>query len=384
MTDVNDGNPNAILEQYDASVTSAIAEAYKQREAITKQEKKRTQQVKEIAEIYEAIASGNYSTKRDRIAGILNMFPDSRDSDVTLTIKYWDLFQPELYQAGHFTPFDLFKLERLTTIARLRAKIQNEYGLFLGSEDVRNKRRQREEEIKSEMVSDTAPRRLISVYADETGKNGQFVIIGAVWFLDVRKGLTFQMLVDKWKRENNWKQEFHFANCGKRDLEAYIQFIDLVATNRDYIGIKFISVDQTGSTRSIEDTVQKLYWHLLLKGFAHEVNSGRATLPRQIDLTIDQSDGCDAISREEIKTSLSNEMTSRFGEGTFVGEIQAVDSKHSAAIQLADLVSGAINRKLNHSGSVGHKDQLADYIISKLELKLGQSSVDDSSAFISL
>jgi len=68
---------------------------------------------------------------------------NTRDSDVTLQLRYWEQFEKDLYDGRAITPSDLYKLTRLTSLSRARAKIQNTFGLFAASDEVRARRGKR-------------------------------------------------------------------------------------------------------------------------------------------------------------------------------------------------------------------------------------------------
>lgn len=332
---------------------------------------------REIEAINRAIDTNTYSTKRDRVACLLNMYPDCRDSDMTLTLKYWEIFQEDLYTTEKLTPYLLFKLERLTTIARLRAKIQNDYGLFLGNAEVRSKRRQREEDFRIDVLNDAAPPRLINVFADETGKNEDYVIVGSVWFLNMAKGVHFQNQYQKFKENIGFRGEFHFSELKKGTFEAYRAFIDFAQQHREFVSYKAIATRRKGNSRPIEEVITKLCFLLLLTGFEHEFRTGRITLPRRVQFVVDESGGPDSIGKDDLERSTSRELIEKYGDGSFLEKVTEIDSKASAAIQLADLIAGALNRKINHTESGGVKDELADYILQTLDLNLDASIVAD-------
>lgn len=103
---------------------------------------------KEKRELLASLAGGDFSTQRTKVAAILNLYPESRNSDITLALKYWETFQPDIYNKHGILPKDLFKLERLHYIVRARAKIQNEYGLFQADAKVKHCRKKNEEVIR--------------------------------------------------------------------------------------------------------------------------------------------------------------------------------------------------------------------------------------------
>lgn len=340
---------------------------------------------REIEAIKAAIASCSYVTKRDRVAGLLNMFPESRDSDVALTIRYWETFQSDIYTPGaELDPKRLFKLERLTTVARLRAKIQNEYGLFPASDGVRRKRRQKEEDVRDEMVSDAPNSRLISIVADEAGKQDEFVLVGSVWFLNAMKSAMFQHKVNLLRESLGIKNEFHFSRSGKQDVENYKAFVDLVREERDFISFKTIAAPRRGTSRNIEEVLSDLYCLLVLKGFDHEVDSRRVELPRRLQLAIDEG-GITPVGCEMLSQHLSTFLDRKYRTDVTFAGVEIINSKKSAAVQLADMITGVVNRKLNYRGERSHKDDLADYVVEQLDLKLSDTVIgEDAFALIKI
>lgn len=359
--------PEAGLKPTDQDLSS------EDKKAIAKEKNK----LREIAAINSAIASGTYTTKRDRVAGILNMYPDCRDSDMVLTVRYWETFQGDIYGKDSLTPRLLFKLERLTTIARLRAKIQNDYGLFLGTQKTRNQRRQKEEEVRTEIINDSAPPKIIQIFADESGKTGEVVIIGSVWFLNVAKGTQFQIKYQTFKERIGYKGEFHFSEVKNQTLNAYKQFVDFSVGHRDYVSFKVIATKRKGNSRSIDEVITKLSFLLLVKGYAQELQAGRFIGERRLIFVVDESGGPDSIGREDLKIAVTRALNEQHGSGAVLSNVEEIDSKQSAAIQLADLISGALNRKMNYPAGNSPKDDLANYIVDTLGLKLDESVVED-------
>ncbi len=52
---------------------------------------------KEKKDLLASLASAEFSAQRTRVAYILNLYPESRNSDISLTLKYWETFQPDIY-----------------------------------------------------------------------------------------------------------------------------------------------------------------------------------------------------------------------------------------------------------------------------------------------
>ena len=65
-----------------------------------------------------AVATAKFDTIQERVAWVLNHFPDTRNSDIALQLKYWERFEPDLYDGRAVEPKDMFKLTRLTSLQR--------------------------------------------------------------------------------------------------------------------------------------------------------------------------------------------------------------------------------------------------------------------------
>ncbi|KIO48543.1 hypothetical protein SQ11_12300 [Nitrosospira sp. NpAV] len=333
------------------------------------------------------LASNNFSTLKTKIAWLLNLYPQARNSDVVLALKYWEIFQPDIYSAKGILPQNLFKLERLHYIVRARAKIQNQYGLFNAEEKIRRHRKRREETMHDAVLEDVIHRNIISIFADETGKNGDFVIVAAVWVLSGYSVFKVTQAIDLWKKQSPWvKQEIHFSSLSNNDLPPLKDYLNVIQENREFLSFKIIAIEKSKTNRKIEDIVIRLYEHMLVHGAQHEVSSGRVDLPRDIELTIDEAQSLDGFTLSEMKERVTARFRSNYDRKLILSTLQTVSSKKNHLIQLADLLAGAFNRRLNHHGDRKIKDAMADTIIKTLELEPDKSRIPglDATALIHL
>lgn len=245
--------------------TEIVLDEYPNSDELDRIEKKRARLEKEKSELLASLAGGDYSTIKTKVAAILNLYPHTRNSDIALSLKYWETFQPQIYKESGILPKDLFKLERLHYIVRVRAKIQNEYGLFQADEKIRKHRKNREEDMFEAVIQDEAPRRMVSIFADETGKNQDYVIVAAIWVLTGHSVFTVSMAIQEWQQTSSWaKREVHFTKFGKGDLATLNEYLKVIQENREFLNFKVIAVEKAKTRRSIEDTVQKLHENMTL------------------------------------------------------------------------------------------------------------------------
>jgi hypothetical protein len=164
--------------EHDAAVVDELAA---EEEALPPKERKER---RERRALIESLARGEGENMLHRVALILNRYPDTRDSDVRLMLKYWEAYHR--YHGGPIRPEDLFERTRLTSLARARARIQNTHGLFQASPEVRQRRKALSEEELERAREATVRYPSYTVVLDESGKNGPHLIVGAVWFSDAQ------------------------------------------------------------------------------------------------------------------------------------------------------------------------------------------------------
>lgn len=353
-----------------------------------KREKRRARIEKERAELLKGLAADDFSTLKNRVAVVLNLVPAARDSDIVLCLKYWEMFQPDLYNPLGIRPHDLFKLERLHYIVRVRALIQNDYGLFVASERIRSHRKQNEVTIKADVIAAQPSLQTLKVFADETGKNGKFVIVAAVWVLSSDARFRFVRALSKWRLDSGFgNREMHFTTLGRADALNLEGFLDAALAAGEFLSFKVIAIERSATRRSIAEIVAKLHEHMLKKGVDHEVASGRVSLPRTLEVTLDEEDSLDAIALSEMRSSVLAYLTAVHGADAIdVAPIEKAKSRQSDMLQLADLVAGAVNRLRNHDGERNFKDDYAARIAERLGLaiELGHDEGFDSSTVLAL
>jgi hypothetical protein len=192
-----------------------------------------------------------------RVAYILNRYPATRNSDITLQLRFWEKFHED-YDPHNFNVKDLYKLERLTSIARARAKIQNEYKLYQATEEYRRFRRDKEIIEKEQQLADKPERLTIFIYCDESGKekNARYMLVAGVWSLggDLAKNLY------SWKKENKINYEFHFTGMERIKVDTYKSFFKYALDNMSMAGFKAIAIrrDESGK-RDLEEIQFHLY-----------------------------------------------------------------------------------------------------------------------------
>ncbi|AOM82210.1 DUF3800 domain-containing protein [Salisediminibacterium beveridgei] len=338
-------------------------------------EKKQKQKRKKEA-LWRSVQLGEEKNLTMKVANILNRYPETRNSDVALQVKFWEVY--EGVDAKKVGLDDLFKLERLTSITRSRAKIQNEYGLFLADEKIRKGRRTLEEKQKEIQIIDQPSLDSISIYSDESGKKGPYVIVGGIWYLDSKRMARLERNIIEWEQEKKNEglklpKEFHFQdlnNNGEKHLTLYKDFFNHVFRNSEMISLKAIAVNKEKLDRiNISELLLKMQYQLIRMGIDHELNKARLRLPRSLNITKDE-EGDSSFTLEELKQKLRDQFKIYYEDQVRIKEFVSMPSHQFRSLQISDLFVASINRDLNHdSQEKNNKDKLSEYVLDGLDLQ---------------
>jgi hypothetical protein len=277
----------------------------------------------------------------------------------------------------------------LTSIARERARIQNQYKLFLASPEVRQHRGTLEEEEREKAREDIPQAPALVCYMDESGKDAEYLIVGSVWFSQGGYPL-FALLRDllAFKEHIGFSGEFHFSRMGRRDVGAYKRLVEFMLREMPTMSLKLISVPTSGITQK-QDAFHQLFYHLIVSGIKHEHETGRAALPRRLQVWKDAEEaGTDGLLIADLDDRLRQAAESRFGKQLYVDQIHCADSRENPFLQIADLLAGSANRVLNRpSTGRNHKDEFAEFFLCCAGMDLGfapNDQADDLTVHIAL
>jgi hypothetical protein len=334
-------------------------------------------------ELLNAIASSKLTTVEHRVAWILNNYPDTRNSDIALQIAYWETFHGGEFRPDALTYDDLHRLPRLTSLTRARARVQNTLKLFLADEAVRRHRGTLSEEERDHARKEKAASYPVyAVYIDESGKTQHKILVGSLWILQGPETLRIAISLEDWRDKTGFRDEIHFADVGRKNLVRYMEAIDIVLANAAALGFKYVAVPRSGAGQQ-QDVVAKLMYHLLVEGVQHEHDSGRAPLPRNLQVWKDAEEpGYDKVVLADAKDRLENAAASRFEGRLVVDVLEAAESKSNDLLQIADLFTASVNRIINppepRPKEPGPKDELAQYVLAGLKLRPAEhQEVDD-------
>jgi hypothetical protein len=156
----------------------------------------------------------------------------------------------------------------------------------------------------------------------------------------------------------------------RHDLPVYKDMIELFLNEAPAISFKAISVPTKG-IKSERDALHQLFYHLIIRGIETENETGRAVLPRTIQVWKDaEEEGSDRLLVASLDDKLKQSALSQFSNELFINEIMCVDSSKNVFMQIADLFSASANRIINRPSSQrNHKDTFAEFFLQSIGIE---------------
>jgi len=318
------------------------------------------------------VLSGQRENLPDMIGHILNHYPKTRDDDILLAIQLYETFFPDLVDDRQRIALDsLFKLPRSYDIQRIRAKIQNEYGLYLASPEIRATRLKKGEADREFHAFDKMPGSAqIYVVADESGRTDDFLVIGSLWIYNTSAFHNLNSELNRWADDHNARTEFHFRDIRNHTKEIAFRFFEnayKICPYSRYIAL----VTPRKGVKDQQALLYQAYAELLIAGLQIELKDRSFKLPAVLKLFKDAETGTDAIQLPGLERSVKKALKDKFGEEqAFLDKVTPVASEGSYLIQVSDLFASTISRWLN-TGTPGIKGNAKENVALRIGALLG-------------
>ena len=344
-----------------------------------------------IQKLHEDIKKKNDTSKYntiDKITYLLWSEPDTRNSDIWLSIRLYKLFYPDYIDNDTIKLDYFFKLPKMYDIQRTRAEVQNTEGLFPAKDEVRQKRVKRESEFYS-YYKDKKKKTLRTLpdyclYLDESGKTDKYFVLAGVLLNGDSDNNSQTLRFNSLKKTLNDKhhlsiKEFKFTEINSRNLAFYKDMVDTVF--KEGLPLTFISiiVENKGLKRSTEKNKTKDLLQILLKDNLASIivratcSSPYASNKAKINITLDK-DGCgyDSIEKEMLRQNLDTQLKQQYRYLVELDSLEDTDSKDNVLVQLADLYASSINNVFSEvkaeSETAKSKKEFAKYLLNHVGL----------------
>lgn len=213
------------------------------------------------------------------------------------------------------------------------------------------------------------------IYCDESSTGSRFIVYGGI-VLPTRDLESFEDLVAAWRTRYKMDDELKWGKVSSGKYAEYQAFVDFYFKNRHRDGLHFKSmICDTQSPGYIALRKEKpdtayyiLYYYFLLKKFGPYAKDNDHSLSVILD---ERSTAYNLTDLKKfLNISIRNECRL---DRDVISELRCCDSKNSNAMQLADVLMGALAWEYNDLGTRPDaskaKNDLAAHLAKRLRIK---------------
>jgi len=309
------------------------------------------------------IANSYLATREQRVAHILQRFPETRDSDTALCIRYWKMFQADVLE--HWRPLELevlFELDRIETIGRMRRMIQNELRLFRGVEETRRAREAMQGEFHEYIAAhrDSLPE--VRFYLDETGNEGHksYTGIAGVCIINWKQFEKHYAALEQWRSRQGWPETIHFSDTGDYNVDRAVSLLRQLQSRRS--GVLFLGYSLVSRGRTNE-VLFSLFIQLVVDSLKHLRKCKCLTENRSVRVIKEADPGFDSMYLRTMTKQLDEMVALEFPGELTVLPVEAVTKGRTVLLECADLIAGGMQRRALFKGR-NPKDRLAEAVIN--------------------
>lgn len=309
------------------------------------------------------IANSYLATREQRVAHVLQRFPETRDSDTALCIRYWKMFQADVLE--RWKPIELevlYELDRIETLGRVRRLIQNELRLFRGLEDTRRARDAMQVEFHEYLAAhrDSLPE--VRFYLDETGNEGDktYTGIAGVCIANWKQFEKHHAALEQWRSEQGWPQTIHFSETGADKVDRAVSLLQELKSRRS--GLLFLGYSLESRGRTHEDLFS-LFVQLVIDSLRHVRDCKSLSGQRSIRVIKEADPGFDSLFLRKMTKQLDEAVALEFPGQLTVLPVEAVTKGRTVLLECADLIAGGMQRRALGKGR-NPKDRLAEAVIN--------------------
>ncbi len=323
------------------------------------------------SELLSRLGTLNLVTVEHKVAKVLQQYPECRDSDTALAIRYWKKFQPDILEKNKPLSLDvLHHLQPMTTIIRCRQHIQNDLSLFQGAPRTRRRRGDLQMEFFQYLSEQKATQPEITVYLDETGTDGQsnYMGIGGICVIDNRQyELTLQQF-NNWREDLNYPETFHFADASSKNADYFMQLAAQLSKRRTGLMFFGYATEVKGArNQKIADLIIQLVSDIV----DYMQENGCLNTHRHLRIVKEAEAQFDNMHLDQLRKDVAEHLYHHNGSMISLTDILPRPKGREVMLECADLIASSMRRRLTTNRDI-HKDRISSAVFNATGL------VDDS------
>jgi hypothetical protein len=315
------------------------------------------------AALLASISNSQFATYEQRVARILQRYPETRDNDIALCLRYWRTFQADVIERWKPVELEiLFDLDRMDTLGRTRRFVQNDLRLFRGLEDTRKAREAMQAELHEYLAAhrDSLPE--IRFYLDETGNEGDknYTGVAGVCIINWKQYEKHHAALAQWRERQGWTETIHFAETGADKVDRAASLLQQLAQRRSGVLFLGYSIASRGRT---QEAMFSLFIQLVVDSLKHLQQQGCLSENRNVRVIKEADPGFDSMYLDTMTKRLSEAVALEFPGLLAVSPVEAVTKGRNVILECADLIAGGMQRRALGKGR-NPKDKVAEAVIN--------------------
>jgi hypothetical protein len=310
-----------------------------------------------------ALSRSDLATTELRVAHILQRYPETRDSDTAMAVRYWSTFQADVLEA--WDKLDLTVLHELDpqgTLSRIRRHIQNDLALFTGSAYAREAREELQQEFGRYLAAHRPSGPEIRFYLDETGNEGNktYTGVAGVCVMNWKQYEKHAAGLAQWRAAKGWPETIHFVDTGSALQPRAMALLDELRRRRG--GLLFVgyALPSRGQTHPL---LVSLFIQIVVDTLHHMRAAGCLDGPRSLTLVKEADAGFDAIHLPALERYLGEQVAREFPGLVSLRKVEAFPKGREVLLECADLLAGGMQRRAHYKGP-NPKDVLAEAVFN--------------------
>jgi len=317
---------------------------------------------KKRQQLLAAIARSEFGDVEQKVAFILQRFPETRESYVGLCIRYWQRFNAEVLERWNLANLDfLFELDRLETIGRVRREIQNRLQLFRGLEATAQYRLLYQKNLQEYLAAHKGVIPEVRFYLDETGNEGNkaYTGVAGVCAMNWRQYEMHAAALAQWRRTQG-PEPIHFVEIGSDRTARAMGLLKELEQRRSGLLFMGYAFRTQGPTR---EAMFSLFAQLVMDSLHRLKHLGSLNEPRLLRLVKETEPGFDSMYLEKLNKHLTELVGLDFPSQFVVQPVEAVVKGREVLLECADLIAGGMQRRALLKGH-NPKDVLAEAVFN--------------------
>lgn len=310
------------------------------------------------------LANSRLASIEQRTAYVLRAFPETRDSDTALLIRYWTRFQAEVLEGwSRVGPEVMFDLEISDSITRARRHVQNDLALFQATRWTQERRGELQIEFNEYLAARKEGDPEIRFYVDETGGDpgDRYTGVAGICVLEWREFEMQHAALTSWREKQPWLETLHFNKL--TDDSKLGPFVALLAQlKRRRSGLLFVghAVPSRGGKR---EAMLCIITQLIVDSLQRARDLGCLNVLRAVTVIKEAEEGFDQLFLGELQRTLGEQLAREFPGRAYLKSVTPLPKGREVLLEAADTIASGMRRRALSGGSHS-KDRLAEMVMN--------------------